>query len=94
MATQGLSKPGWNAPTLTSAAVQSVSDTPSKEYDDGKSTEADTKRPDDPEAGLPLSDVSIKDDEVVDPNEQAGVQKVEAVTLTWSKRSLRLIYIK
>lgn len=96
MATHGLSKPGWTMPTLTSDAVHGTSNgtEKEKEHDDSTSGDADAAKSGDPEAGLPMSDVSISDSEVIDPSEQAGVRKVEAVTLTWSKRSLYLIYIK
>lgn len=97
MAAQGLSKPGWNMPALASLAVHPDSDIEKKEkeQDDSKSTNGDAAKADDPESGgLPMSDIHIGDEEVVDPNDQAGVRKIEAITLNWSKRDLRLIYIK
>lgn len=95
MATQGLSKLGWNMPTVTSAAGDPPSEPQDKDYDiDRTSTEAAYNKLADPEAGLPSSNIPINDPEVICPNDQAGVRKVEAVTLTWSKRSLRLIYAK
>lgn len=83
-------------PSLTSDAVQPSSRASEEEktQDGADSTHGDAAKLSDPETGVPLSEVSISDTEVVDPTEQAGVQKVEAITLTWSKKSLRLIYIK
>lgn len=36
---------------------------------------------------------SESDDEKIDPNAQAGVQKVEAVTAIWTKSNLIIAYI-
>ena len=96
-ASQGLSKPGWNMPVLTSTAAQRTpedSDEDKTQHDGASSAHGDAAKLTDPETGAPLSEVSVSDREVVDANEQAGVQKVEAITLTWSKTSLRLIYVK
>lgn len=84
-------------PTLTSDAVRPIGDVSEEKkdhHDDSASSDGDGAKNSDPEAPPPLSEVSISDAEVVDPNEQAGVRKVEAITLTWSKKSLRLIYLK
>lgn len=95
-ASQGLSKPGWNMPSRASEAVKRYPDTEDveKSQGDDDSSNSDTGKPSYPETGVPLSEISISDTEAVGPNEQAGVQKVEAITLTWSKKSLRLIYVK
>lgn len=49
---------------------------------------------DDKEAGLsPASKVSISDQEKPSDNAQAGVKKIEAVTIAWSKGSAYLVLV-
>jgi hypothetical protein len=83
-ATHNLSKAGWNIPGFSSDDTKAVD----KERD-GESPAADM----DPESKAG-ADLSVDETDFPNPEEQAGVRKVEAVTLTWSRRSLSLIYIK
>lgn len=61
--------------------------------DDAVAEDENTARQSSGDSDAATSDDGASTDKVPDDEAQAGIQRVEAVTLTWSKRSLITAYI-
>lgn len=103
MSVQGPGKPGFSVAGALSSA--SLEDVVTNNGEDGNKTRVcsetgseggsdDAKLRDLEAPKGPEPSFSEKDSDLPDPDEQSGVKRVEAVTLTWSKKQLYLVYAK